>query len=458
MARRLAYPLALACVLALALALAAEASAEVRSYTFRVGPISVKEYSAKRNGEYVKAPRVDGYVTYMDATVVDAAGQPIPLSQVMPHHIVFKDMSYRGGPRRPDAACPHAASDQRFYGTSEELRPMTFPDGYGYRVNRRDRWKMGWMLMNHTHERRTAYIQYRVKVDTAKLTPVTPYWFSVLGCGIDPAYSVPGGGDAGSVSTRAFTARVPRAGRIVAVGGHLHGGSHDISLTQPRCGKRTLVTSRPTYGQPDDPVYQVTPLLHEPDPLNLTWWQSATGIPVKRGEKLRVSARYRNDFPYMRVMGIVHVYIAHGKAAAGSGAAGCAPLPSDAQTLGPDFVGRDAPPHMELTLARMGDDGRAHAWDGPGPPTTEYAGNASIKESGYSFKPANFTIDAGKSVVWRFGDRDLHDATLLDGPRGFSSPPMWGGTFRQRFDVPGKYKIYCSLHPVEMQQVLEVLP
>jgi plastocyanin len=246
---------------------------------------------------------------------------------------------------------------------------------------------------------------------------------------------------------------VPAGGRIVAVGGHLHGGSQSISLTQSRCGGRTLVTSRPTYGQPDNPVYQVKPLLHEPDPLNLSWWQSASGIPVRKGEVLRVSSRYRNDYPYMRVMGIVHVYIAHGKA---PGSDACGALPSDAQTLGANFVGRSAPPHMELTLAEMGGDGYAHPWDGPPPPTRSFAGDANIKESGYRFSPGNLSIPAGRSLVWRFGDKDLHDATLAVGPRGFSSPPMWGGKFKQRFNLPGTYRIYCSLHPIEMQQVVTV--
>lgn len=330
---------------------------------------------------------------------------------------------------------------------------MTFPQGYGYRIYKRDRWKIGWMVMNHTHERRVVYIQYHVRVDTAKLTPVTPYWFSVVGCHIDPAYSVPGDGS-GPDSTYALAHgfRVPADGRIVAVGGHLHGGSRSISLSQSHC-HRTLVTSDPTYGQPDDPVYQVKPLLHEPDPLNLSWWQSATGVPVKKGEKLIVRAGYRNDFPYMRVMGIVHVYIAHGKA---PGAGACGPLPAEAQRLGADFTGRTTPPHMNLTLAQMGSDGYAHPWDGPPPPTKTFAGNGTVRESLQRFSPGNISIKAGSSVTWNFRDKDLHDATLAVGPRGFSSPPMWGGTFKQRFDVPGTYKIYCSLHPIEMQQVLTV--
>jgi plastocyanin len=33
---------------------------------------------------------------------------------------------------------------------------------------------------------------------------------------------------------------------------------------------------------------------------------------------------------------------------------------------------------------------------------------------------------------------------------------MRGGDYAHRFGVPGTYKVYCSLHPVDMQQVVTV--
>jgi plastocyanin len=445
--------IALACAVAAALTAAAPADARVVERSFKAGPFVVGHYDGARGGLAVRAPRMDGSVVEVDANVVDADGHVIPQSVVMLHHLVFKDLGHSSNVK-PDGACPTSHGDQRFYGESEELRALTLPKGYGYRVDREDKWRMGWMLMNHTHKTRAAWIRYHVKIDTSdRLRAVTPYWFSVMGCHVDPQFTVPGaGGDEDSTYKRGHTYRVPRSGRIVAVGGHLHGGGRSISLTQPRCSGRTLVKSRPTYGQPDDPVYAVRPLLHEPDPRNISWWQSATGIPVRAGEQLRVTARYRDDFPYMRVMGIDHVYIAHGSAPGG-----CAKLPDDAEELGPDFVGRDAPPHMELTLARMGDDGYAHPWDGPGgDPTVFEDGPAGVTEQDYEFRPASISIPAGERVRWTFRDAGLHDATLANGPRGFSSPPMRGGVYAHRFRVPGTYKVYCSLHPVDMQQVVTV--
>ena len=451
MRRRLATAAALALACALGLLAAGAAEAKIKDVTLRYGPIVVSPYDGKRGGTQVDAPRMDGSIVEMDAFVVDKHDEVIPQNVVMLHHLVLKDQGHSGNAKL-DGACPGSRGDQRFYGESEELRALTLPKGYGYRIDREDRWRMGWMLMNHTHRVQVGWIRYHMKIDTRRLRSVTPYWLSVLGCHVDPQFTVPGAGSSeGSTYRRDKSFTVPRDGRIVAVGGHLHGGSRGISLTQPRCGNRTLVRSRPVYGQPDDPVYGVKPLLHEPDPKEIGWWQSATGIPVTRGEKLRVVASYRDDFPYMRVMGIDHVYIAHGKAAGG-----CSELPADAEELGPDFVGRDAPPHMELTLAQVRSDGYAYPYDGPSGKTRVFAGSGAVTERRSDFSPNRLSIPAGARIRWTFEDSGLHDATLVTGPRGFSSPPMRGGVYSHRFKLPGTYKVYCSLHPVDMQQVVTV--
>ncbi len=91
---------------------------------------------------------------------------------------------------------------------------------------------------------------------------------------------------------------------------HLHGGAQSLELNQPRCKDRTLVVNRPAYAPAGDPLYKVRPLLHEPDPKNISWWQSATGWPIAKGEKLEVTAAYDNTRPHTRVMGIEHIYVA----------------------------------------------------------------------------------------------------------------------------------------------------
>jgi plastocyanin len=431
---------------------ASSAGAAVKTYTYRFGVLKVGPYRAVKESNEVRTPTVSGSIVKMDAHVVDEAGNVVPQSQVMLHHLVFFNNGRRKA-RRYDGTCTKHGAGERFYGTSEELRALTLPEGYGYPFDRRDRWTSSWMLMNHTHQDRKVFIRYRVTVDDSPaLTPVTPYWISIIPCGADPQYSVRGGGAPGSTHTRRRDWKVPFGGRIVAVGGHLHGGARGIRLSQPRCG-RVLVRSQPTYGQPDDPVYQVTPLLHEPDPLSISWWQSGTGIPVRKGETLRVSSDYDGQFPHMRVMGIDHVYIARDSKVDKA----CAPLPADAQTLGPEFVGRDAPPRVELTLAQMQSDGRAHPIDEPAGPTRTFAGDAAVKEYGLAFHPLKISIPVGRRVRWEFRDPDEHDVTLNNGPVGFGGP--WsrrGQSYQRRFTVAGTYRLYCSLHPARMSQVVRV--
>ena len=262
-----------------------------------------------RRTEIVAPPPVAGSIVGMDVRMVDAAGLEIQQSELMMHHNVFTN----GGPdnMRTDGACPHRDVRERFYGTSEELRPLTLPRGYGYPTAPQDQWKMIWMVMNHRHERRLAYAEYRVTVDPSPgLTAVKPYWLSVVPCVSDPQYTVPGGRPLGTVHKRSKTIAMPQGGRIVAVGGHLHGGSHSLVLTQPACANRLIAANDPTYGDPADPLYAVRPLLHEPDPKSISWRQWGDGWAIPRGEKLKVTALYDGSRPHMRVMGIAHVYLA----------------------------------------------------------------------------------------------------------------------------------------------------
>jgi plastocyanin len=421
------------------------------TYTFRVGPFEVGGYQTVRRTDFVAPPPVVGGIVGMDVRVVDPNGVVIPQNEVMLHHNVFTN----GGAddSRTDGACPHRAVRERFYGTSEELRPLTLPRGYAYPTAPQDRWRMIWMVMNHRHERREIFLEYRVTVDPSPgLTPVKPYWLSVVPCVSDPQYTVPGGGPPGGVHKRSMTFAMPEAGRIVAVGGHLHGGAHALALSQPACGNRTLAVNEPTYGAADDPLYAVRPLLHEPDPKNITWTQWSDGWAVAAGEQLKVSALYDGQRPHMRVMGIAHVYLAPDA----SVPPGCSPPPGPGETLGPDYAGRTDPPAVLLTLARWGGRGVAVPIERPAGRLVRRKGDATVKVNGFSFEPAVLSVPRGASVRWRFRDRYIHDATLVAGPRGFATATVKNRSQRQRFRVPGSYRLHCSIHPVQMSQLIEV--
>lgn len=289
---------------------------------------------------------------------------------------------------------------------------------------------------------------------TAAADGENPYWLSVVPCVSDQQYTVPGSGE--PVQARTTQLTLPAGGRIVAIGGHMHGVAIGLKLSQPRCGDRELTTSWPMYASEGDPLYAVKPLLHEPDPKSISWWQSERGWPVIAGERMNLSALYDDTRPHMRVMGIAHVYVATDPAAPTS----CAPPPADAEVLGASFAGgRPLPPVGGLTLARRGSDGKAHEVSRP-PGKTRVAGSrARVSVRRFAFSPANLSIAAGGVVRWSFEDKAQHDVTTVTAPFGFAAPySRRGASYRERFDVPGEYRLYCSLHPTVMSQVVRVRP
>ena len=426
----------------------------LKTYVYRFGPHEIGPYQVAKGTDTVSPPPVDGAIVGMDTRLVTRRGAEVPQWQVMLHHIVYTD----GGPtgHRRDAACPRRPVYQRFFGTSEELRPLTLPRGYGYVTGKRHRWRASWMVMNHRSTNRDALLEYRVTVDTnPAIAPVVPFWLSVLPCrdSRDPQYSVPGGGEPGSTHYRGRSWTLPLSGRIVAIGGHLHGGARDLTVSQPRCGPRPIFTARPTYAPADDPLYAIKPLLHEPDPKSISWWQSATGWSTARDAPLRVTAAYDAERPHMRVMGIAHVYVAPGTAPAGA----CGPPPADGETLGAPFAGRTEPPQLDLTLATLGRDGVARPIDRPPGELVRRRGDTSVSVNRFAFAEPNLSIPRGSRITWRFGGATPHDATLASGPVGFGSPAAAGGRrWAHRFDTPGDYRIHCSLHPVYMSQYVRV--
>jgi plastocyanin len=427
------------------------ADPSLTTYVFRVGPFSIGGYQTLRRTDLVMPPPVPGFIVGMDVRIVDTGGVEIPQSQLMLHHDVFTN----GGPddSRTDGACPQRAVRERFYGSSEELRPLTLPRGYGYPTAPADRWKMIWMAMNHRPERRDAYVEYRVTVDpSAGLTPVKPYWLSVVPCISDPQYTVPGGGAPGTVARRSLTFTMPESGRIVAIGGHLHGGSDELVTSQPACGNRTLAVSDPTYAAADDPLYTVRPLLHEPDPKRVSWNQWSDGWAIAKGDRLKVTVLYDASQPHMRVMGIAHVYLAPDP----NVQPGCSTPPAGGEILGPDFSGRADPPGVLLTLARWRGFGVATPISRPSGRFVRRRGDATVRVDRFSFDPPLLSIPRGATVRWRFGDDRIHDATLVRGPRGFATPTVRNRSESQRFTVRGEYRLYCSIHPVLMSQVVRV--
>ena len=433
---------------------AAPAQAALERVTVRQGPLRIEPYQVRFTSpstRQVRAPRLNGWLVRMHARVVDRRGRPLPVRKVMLHHIVYKNQSRRE---------PVCGDTESFYGTGEENETLRFPPGYGYRVRRRDRWSTGWMLMNHQARTHTAYIQYTAWIETSeRLRSVRPYWVRATGCAgrTDPIFNVPGGGAPGSTWAKEKRWTVPASGRIVAAGSHVHGGSKEILLTQPDCGNRALLASRPLYGLPDHPYYRVLPVLHEPGPIATSWITSATGIPVERGERLLVSSRYDGERPHTRAMGIWHIYLAPDPAVRRT----CEPLPGDVLDELPPKPGRLEAPDVKVPLTGLDARRRARTIFRPPGPLMLAESRARVMVDSRSFTPRNLSIALGGEVRWRFrAGRSDHDVTVANGPVGFASRRRFygGSMYRRRFTVPGRYELFCSLHPIDMTQVVTVRP
>ncbi len=436
---------------------ASPAEAKLKTYTFNHGPFKVAPYQVRYTDSAtraVRAPRVNGFIVRMYARVVDRRGRPLPVRRIMLHHVLFKNFRRSRG-ARGEPICGHQG--ESFYGTGEENQPLVLPRGYGYRIRASDRWRISWMLMNHQNRSNTAFIQYRVVVETRRrLKAVTPYWVRVTKCrsATDPIFNVPGGGPPGSTVRRASLFQLPRAGRLVSANAHVHGGSKDLVISQPRCGDRPLMSSKPLYGLPSHPYYNVLPVLHEPGPIATSWPRTATGIPVSAGEPLRITSLYDGELPHTRVMAIMHLYVHHGRAPP---AAGCAPLPGDLLNSLPAKPGRPEPPRVRVPLTGLGAGGRARTISKPIGPTRVYSGDAAVRIRERSYNVRNLSIPLGASVSWRSFDPIWHNATLANGPVGFSSPMLdRRERYSQRFTKPGLYRLFCTLHPVDMTQAIQV--
>ena len=84
-------------------------------------------------------------------------------------------------------------------------------------------------------------------------------------------------------------------------------------------------------------------------------------------------------------------------------------------------------------------------------------GNGRVRVHDFAYSVPKLSIPQGASITWKFPDTTSHDVTLANGPMGFSSPfSRIGRTYTQKFTRPGRYNLFCSLHPVVMHEVVNV--
>ena len=220
---------------------------------------------------------------------------------------------------------------------------------------------------------------------------------------------------------------MPESGRLVAGGGHLHGGGVRLALRNATCGT-TAFESRPTWGGP-----KPRPLLHEPGPTKMSAFQSTEGIPVAKGQRLRLAAVYENHAPHTRVMGIMLLFLAPGAGVR---------LPGDAEARGrPRPALRRRPRSRCRCRARR--RGRCRR-------------RCSTWVGDFRYGAERISIRRGSTFTWRFVGAFPHDVTVSAARRASRRRGRRAGTFKHRFTKPGTYRLFCSLHPAKMVQQITV--
>jgi plastocyanin len=468
------------------------------TYKCNVPTGTIGGYEVKQWFTGVPTPDEDGYITRMETDVVDMdTGEQVPISRLMLHHIVFVNIaerdntcsSYRGFDSRDSYFGGIAA--QRFYAAGEERAKFSMPPGYGYETDGSDPWGIVAMVMNHRSVPDRAFIHYEVTVNDgagAPMQPVEPYWLDVRDCRADPIYNVP------SVAKKAKKAKkhkkgrkateaakkkskkgkkkkrkkraaaptlnetrdyvFPESGRLIGGSGHVHGGAVGLKLTQPNCGNRQVAESTPTWGNADHAFYNVRPILHEPGPINMSAFGSTTGLPVRAGETIRLNSIYDNSLPHVRVMGIMVVYLAPDPSVTQD----CGPVPNW-DVLKTNQPGRSGPIPFEIPLTGLDSSGQAISIDAP-PGAIQKAGRNTVVSVGDRFFSApNLRVKQGSWLTWQFNGSELHNVTLANGPLGIGTDNLDGGrAFTQKLDRPGTYRLFCALHPVQMQERVIVTP
>lgn len=439
-------------------------------HTFsRTLPVSVQPYQVLQGQNFeLPTPAADGLysgreyaaIVRMKAELVDAGGRPLPVAKLMLHHVVFLNAGNANAGRPlqdatcrtltfPDNKTTVPAIAERFYSTGEEGAVFDLPPGYGYKVRADDQWGMLYMVMNHLSRPDQAFIRYTVEYVTGerarRLRGVRPFWMDVNNCKADPYYDVPGTGRPGSDHTRSTVWRAPEDMRLVVGQGHVHGGAKLMRVRRIDCRAPAAAISRPVWGAPGHAFYRVRPKLHEPGPIATSRFYSRRGIPVAKGQRIELRSTYDAHDPHTRVMGTyIGAYVPDRSVTPRSA---CAERPD--VEYGPLPPGRSESPHYQVPLFRKPSGGYRRLR------------RRVVTVDSQKLKPGRIELAAGQVLSWNFvtppGNDNLHDVTLAGGPVGFASPHLnQGRTFSYRFERPGRYELFCSLHPATMTQIVRV--
>jgi plastocyanin len=114
---------------------------------------------------------------------------------------------------------------------------------------------------------------------------------------------------------------------------------------------------------------------------------------------------------------------------------------------------RDDPPYTNVPLNVLGANGKVRPVDELPGPFKQYDDSARVDLRGGLFTPTKIEIPLGGRVTWRFDDTVAHNVLLANGPAVIGTPTLKSGeAVSRRFLRPGRYQLFCYLHPVTLHQ------
>jgi plastocyanin len=131
------------------------------------------------------------------------------------------------------------------------------------------------------------------------------------------------------------------------------------------------------------------------------------------------------------------------------------PAPGTAPSPGPMKVADDRLRKV-LGLSRISFHDVNHPiaiTDVPLEPEVATADTHGVSVDNFSFAPTTASVAVGSTMTWT--NRDDIPHTIVSTEQKFKSPVLdTGEQFSHRFDAPGTYKYFCSLHPRMTGQIV----
>ena len=471
------------------------ATANAATETFRI-PITVGGYAVEAD-RLVNGPRpdVDGHITEHAHRRRGRVGRPRPdrppdapshrLPQPGPPRPELRHRRRDLWLRQPSRSSPRSSASTP---PARSGAKLAMPAGYGYdigpeaRRRRLRRQPVVGPLHGHEPQGRDRLGLHRVHGHlhpgrrSAEPHPggnrlqqdAVPFWLDAENCQADPIYNVPGTGEDGEAdendeNVTDFNVDQEKlgatGGRIVAGGGHVHGGAYR-ARPDPAAVRRpdVLATSPPTWGEADHPFYNVKPILHEPGPVHMSAFESAEGLPIRAERALRLRLGLRRHTP-------AHPSDGDHRSSSSPPTRRCprtratSPLPTPTIPPTPRRAHRMRRPVQGPADRRSTPTGRRSRSSKPPGPTEEGQVRHDDRCRRQQLRQAEPAHRQGRQAQLGASttDRDLHNITLANGPKAIGSPNLSadGSTAREysrKFNRPGTYQLFCALHPADMTE------